>query len=216
MKLNVQSKIVKRYDNSFISKLAGFDFETLENSPNSIFGLSKDLKLIYFNKAWFDFAKQNKGEPGIPDCFKIGTPIEKSISGVLKDFYINQFKKTINGVKAWKHEYECSSSKVFRLFSQDSYPLKNHEGIIVVNSLKIERVIDRNNSSRHQFKSGIYLNENGLITQCSNCRKTQRTGEPEVWDWIPLLIEQPLKNISHSICPICFDFYWKYRGKKMV
>lgn len=110
------NKSIKRYDDSFISKLAGFDFETLENSPHSIFGLSKDLELIYFNKAWFDFAQLNNGEPEISDHFKIGTPIEISISGVLKEYYIAQYKKIINDVKAWKHEYECSSSEVFRLF----------------------------------------------------------------------------------------------------
>ena len=67
---------IKRYDQIFLSKLDGFDFETLENCPHSIFGLSKDLQLIYFNKAWFDFAKQNNGEPGISNRFQLGTPIE--------------------------------------------------------------------------------------------------------------------------------------------
>lgn len=99
-------------------------------------------------------------------------------------------------------------------FSQDAYPLKNHEGIIVVNSLKIERAIEENNSTHSEYKSAIYLNENGLITQCSNCRKTQRTSEPEIWDWIPMLIEQPPKNVSHSICFICYDYYWKNRNNK--
>jgi hypothetical protein len=40
---------MKRYEEDFKSKLVGLDFDTIENSPHSIFGLSKELKLIYFN-----------------------------------------------------------------------------------------------------------------------------------------------------------------------
>ena len=47
-----------RFEKGFASKLVGIDFETLEKSSNSIFGLSKDLKLIYFNPSWIDFAKK--------------------------------------------------------------------------------------------------------------------------------------------------------------
>jgi hypothetical protein len=48
---------MKRYEEDFKSKLVGLDFDTIENSPHSIFGLSKELKLIYFNTAWLQFSK---------------------------------------------------------------------------------------------------------------------------------------------------------------
>lgn len=205
---------MNRYEPSFLTKLSGFDFETLESSSHSIFGLSKDLRLIYFNHAWFEFAKNNNGEPGISNYFPLGTPFELSVSGVLRDFYLNHYKKIISDVKAWKHEYECSSSKIFRIFSQDAYPLKNHEGIIIVNSLKVERVVAENKIAVQIFQVKNYECENGLITQCSNCRKTQRTDDPEIWDWVPSLVENMPLNVSHSICPICYDYYWKNRAQK--
>ena len=48
---------MKRYEEDFKSKLVGLDFNTIENSPHSIFGLSKELKLIYYNTAWLQFSK---------------------------------------------------------------------------------------------------------------------------------------------------------------
>jgi hypothetical protein len=193
---------MKRYLDTFQSNLDGLDFETLENSPHSIFGLSNDLKLIYFNKAWFEFSKLNNGEPRMSEVFTIGTPIEKAINGKIKDFYLSNYKKVLSDLKVWKHEYECSSPTLYRIFCQDVYPLKNGTGLVVVNSLKTEKVIDNK-----------YVDKNDIITQCTNCRKTQRVNNIDVWDWVPDLVYDAQKKVSHSICLICYDYYWKYRGK---
>ncbi|WP_302849448.1 hypothetical protein [Polaribacter filamentus] len=42
---------------NFPSKLNRIDFETLENGKHSIYGLSEDLKLIYENTKWINFAQ---------------------------------------------------------------------------------------------------------------------------------------------------------------
>nr|MBA3971628.1 hypothetical protein [Bacteroidota bacterium] len=123
-----------RYEEGFKSKLIGVDFETLENSAHSIFGLSKDLKLNYFNNAWFKFAKQNDGEPNISHQFPLGTPIDKAIFGNLKAFFIDNYTRVLQNQKVWKFEYECSSPTLYRLFCQDVYPLKNGDGLLIVNS----------------------------------------------------------------------------------
>ncbi len=194
--------------------MSGLDFETLEKSRHSIFGLSKDLKLIYYNKAWIKFSKNNNGDPDIRNRFSIGSSLEKAISGTVQNFYIEHYKRIILEKKVWKHEYECSSTAKYRLFSQDAYPLKNQEGIVVVNSLKIEEKIKNTSSKISLNKSSLYIGLNGFINQCSNCRKTQRPLEPEVWDWVPALVENTFQNVSHTICSIFYDYYWKYRSKK--
>jgi hypothetical protein len=198
--------IMKRYEQSFIAKLVGIDFYTLENSPHSIFALSEALKLIYFNKAWFNFAQSNNGEPDISLRFPLGTSIESAISGkLIKDFYIENYKEVFLSKKVWKHEYECSSPEVYRLFREDAYPLKNGEGIVVVNSLIVEKTF--NDDSSEGIRS--YVATNGIITQCSNCRKTQRPDELLIWDWVSTLVVRPPSNVSHSLCPVCFDYYWR-------
>lgn len=202
---------MKRFEKSFKFKLVGFDFETLENNPHSVFGLSKDLKLNYFNEAWLNFSQQNNGEPDISSKFTIGTSIELAINGPIKDYYINNYKKVLKDLKVWKHEYECSSPNLYRLFSQDVYPLKNAEGIIIINSLKIEKPFSINKDKDLTYSKIEYLNENGTITQCTNCRRTKRIVELEIWDWVPSFVLEMPANVSHSICQTCFDYYWMFR-----
>jgi hypothetical protein len=202
---------MKRHEDTFQSNLDGLDFETIENSPHSIFGLSNDLKLIYFNKAWFEFAKLNNGEPEISERFTIGTPFENALSGKMKDFYISNYKKVLSDLKVWKHEYECSSPTLYRVFCQDVYPLKNAAGIVVVNSLKTERTFDHEELKNFTLSNNEYVDKNGFITLCTNCRKTQRVNNVGVWDWVPDFVYDAPKNASHSICVICYDYYWKHR-----
>ena len=200
---------MERYIKDFETKLLGIDFQTIENSSHSIFGLSKKLELIYFNRAWLAFAKANNGEPDISRRFPLGTPLQEAISGELKNLYIQKYNEVLKTCKPWYHEYECSSSRIYRIFHQGVYPLKNGEGLIVVNSIKIEKKLRRRNGTVLSPKKEDYLQEFGLLTQCSNCRRTQRAHEPGIWDWIPSWVEKTPEGVSHSICPICFDFYWK-------
>jgi hypothetical protein len=199
---------MNRFEDSFKSKLAGIDFETIENSPHSIFALSSDLKLIYFNQAWMDFAKQNNGEPGISSRFALHSSFESGVSGLLKDFYIESFKKAIRELKVWEHEYECSSSGNYRLYHLVAYPLKNGEGIIVVNSLQVDRIIDESFREISTLSIDEYKEPDGMITQCSNCRRTKRINPSDTWDWVPTLVEESWNNINYSICPICYDYYF--------
>lgn len=200
---------MKRFEESFISKLEGIKFDTLEQSPHTIFGLSPELKFIYFNKAWFHFAQQNNGEPGITKRFSLDTPFEAGVSGLLKEYYINSYKEVLKEMEVWNHEYECSSATNYRLYHLNAYPLKNKQGIIVVNSLQIDRIIDESFRKISTLSIDNYINLYGLINQCSNCRKTKRKNPSEFWDWVPTLVEEFYPNISHSVCPICYDYYWK-------
>jgi hypothetical protein len=56
-----------------------------------------------------------------------------------------------------------------------------------------------------------YLTGEGLIQQCSNCRRV-RAVEGEVWDWVPAWVERPDPRISHGLCDVCVGFYWRVRG----
>jgi hypothetical protein len=199
---------MKRYEEDFKSKLVGLDFDTIENSPHSIFGLSKELKLIYYNNAWLQFSKTINDDSCISVNYPLGTSVEDAMSGTLKDFYIFNYKKVLNESKVWTHEYECSAVGVYRLFYQEVFPLKNGEGIIVVNSIRTEKYIQNVNALELTNLKLEYTDLNGMITQCSNCRKTQRINEKEIWDWVPTFLSETHEHVSHSICPICFDYYW--------
>jgi hypothetical protein len=199
-----------RYHPWFPRTLKGADFQTLEDDPAAIFILSKKLKLIYFNPAWFTFAEINHGEPDISDHFPVGTKIADAMSEPFRDFYLNLYKEILKNNEVWEHDYECSSPEAYRVFHETAYPLPDLEGIMVVNSLLLEKEhTDTERASMPPIEEHYRL-PSGLITQCSYCRRFQRSTAPAVWDWVPDWISHPPEKISHSLCRICFDYYFKH------
>ena len=201
---------MKRYINNFPTKLNGIDFKTLENSKYSIYGLSEELNLIYVNPAWIHFAQENGGNDTLLENLPLGSSVIKTFYGeTIKNFYTKNFMKVLETGKPWRHEYECSSLNKFRRFHQETYPLKNGTGLIVINTITINSPMKDKGRNSLKASGNRYLNDTNFITQCSNCRCTQRVKEPDVWDWVPEWVENMPENSSHSICPICFDYYWK-------
>jgi hypothetical protein len=201
---------MERYIQGFPEMLTGVDFQTLEEDPQSIFALSDELKLIYLNPGWFRFAKENQGEPGISERFPIGTDIARAMSEPFKQFYIDLYNELLQKDTVWDHDYECSSPDAYRVFHERAYPLHNVHGLLVVNSLLVEKEhIEVERVTMPPIEEH-YRHANGLITQCSYCRRFQRAAAPAVWDWIPDWISHMPKRVSHSLCKICFDYYFKH------
>jgi hypothetical protein len=207
---------MKRFYEDFHVLLNGFNFETLENDSNSIFGLSTDLTFNYLNPAWFSFSEKNEGEPAISERFGLGTHIGDALSGSARDYYLDIFQRVLQKGEVWHHDYECSSPKKFRLYHQSVYPLYNRSGLVIVNSLVTEQPFDESLRRSYPPIMNLYTQETGFIIQCSNCRRVQRAPKQDVWDWVPVWIENMPENTSHSICPICFEYYYefKYPSKK--
>ena len=202
---------MKRYKHDFPSKLKRFDFETLENSAHSIYALSKDLDIIYLNPAWVIFAKENDKRENILKKFQIGTPILKGIKGEeVKKFYSQNYREVLENGSVWNLKYECSSNNVYRNYHQRTYPLGNGEGLLIINSLLVKLPIENAKKTIYEAISKVYTQPTGFITQCCNCRNCQRVEKPEIWDWVPDWVKEMPDNCSHSICPTCFDYYWKH------
>src|SRR5690242_16519866 len=110
----------------------------LENDHSVIFGLDASLRINYCNTAWDRFAAANGG----PDLIRpapIGQLLLDCISGPLAAYYETAFRDVLLGPKPWRHTYECSSPTVFRKFVMHVFPLKQTHGLLVVNSLCVER-----------------------------------------------------------------------------
>lgn len=196
---------MSRYLENFKSKLVEIDFETLEKDPHSIYAVDENFNLIYFNEAYFQFARENDGEPQITKNHSLGSNILNAIKGDIKKIYTQALTDVLTTGKSKKLSYECSSIEKYRLFMQKLYPLKNTKSVLILNALQVERDIE--NKAFRLEKN--YLQTTGFINQCSNCRRTQSAIDMEKWDWVPSYISTMPKNMSHTICPICFDYYWK-------
>ncbi|NSW45150.1 MAG: hypothetical protein HPY79_04990 [Bacteroidales bacterium] len=196
----------KRFIDGILTILENFDFNTLEESAHSVYAISNNFELIYFNQAWFNFAKQNNGEPIISSKYKIGTNIFDGMTEIVSKYYFEKYQYILHTKKVWHHDYQCSSSNIYREYHQSVYPLKNNKGLVIINSLKVEKKIHDTYNTDYS-----YTQEDGFVVQCCNCRKTQRNSDKQIWDWVPAFVEKMPQNVSHSICPICFDYYYKKR-----
>lgn len=203
----MQLKKIERFYSGFKEKLKEIDFDTLEKDPHSIYAIDENFNLIYFNEAYIQFAKENNGEPYISEKFTLGTNILIAITGDIKEMYAKALNEVLNSMRSVAISYECSSLEKYRLFNQKLYPLKNGKGVVILNSLQVEKEIEDDNN----FLNDNYVQETGFINQCSNCRRTQSATDLNRWDWLPAYITKIPKNMSHTICPICFDYYWKNR-----
>ncbi|WP_298777507.1 hypothetical protein [uncultured Polaribacter sp.] len=201
---------MKRYIDDFSSKLNRISFKTLEESKNSIYCLSEELDLIYVNPAWVNFAKENGASIQFLKELPIGKHIANTFSGEsIKKFYTENYLKVLKTGKPWRNEYECSSKDEFRKFNQNTYPIKGGNGLIIINTLTINSSMKIIGRKAIKVVDQRYVNSDGFVTQCSNCRCTQRVNEPDIWDWVPEWVKETPENFSHSICTICFDYYWK-------
>ncbi len=192
----------------------GFDLETLNNSKDIIYALSKKLQIIYYNPSWLQFAKENGADLEQLNKYCINSPISKAIPKIFRKYYLSKFKECLVTGKIWRFDYECSSAEIYRTFNQITYPLKNGEGLIVVNRLRVEMPMSKTNRISKKALENTYLHDTGFINQCSNCRCIQSVDDVEVWNWVPDWVKEFHPKTSHTICPVCFDYYWKYHKVK--
>lgn len=201
---------MERYVENFPALLSGVDLVTLEADPHSIYALSDQLKLIYLNPAWFRFALENNGEPGITERYPVGSDFSRAVSGVLKQYYIERFLNVLRSGVVWEHDYECSSPDLFRMYHETAYPMHNQSGILVMSSLRVQSA-HAPASGPFPLSESLYRNECGLIMQCGYCRRFQRNTNRDIWDWNPEWLRHPPGQVSHSLCNICYDYYFKHQ-----
>jgi hypothetical protein len=201
--LNVMDKT------KFEKALTGFDLNTLEESKDIIYALSKGFRIIYYNPACLTFAKENGSDETMLEKYSV-IPITKAIPQVFRNYYVTKYKEVLLTGKVSKLDYECSSADTYRLFNQIIYPFKNGKGILVVNRTRIELPMSQIYRNSKKALENMYMHETGFINQCCNCRCVQNVEDKENWDWVPEWVKNMHPKTSHTICNVCYDYYWKY------
>lgn len=203
----------ERIDPAFVPLLREMSFEELERHPESVVGLWPDSRIAYVNPAWNRFAAENGGQPQIGDRWGLGAHYLDAVSDPLRPFHEGLLRRSVEQTTASEmrpvgHEYQCSSARLFRRYHMDVYALRGGQAFLIVNSLVLERPHDEKEHKPVDPEPDLHIGEDGLLHQCSHCRLVQRAREPERWDWVPQWVERPPDNTSHTICPICFEFYY--------
>lgn len=195
-----------RVSDDFLPALARWDLAELDAHAGAVYGVTPELRLGYLNVAWFDFAAANGGEPSISAEWSLGRSVLASARGPLHDFYASNYSACLDAAVPWQHEYECSSADTYRRYHQVVYPLAARTGLLIVNSLVVERAYDV--AEPLPFDSDAYVGANGFITQCTHCRRVRRAAEPDRWDWIPEWVSAFPRDTDHGLCVPCFRFHY--------
>lgn len=195
------------FDPDFLPLLLDFDVPENHESPHVVYGLWHDYRLAYFNRAWFTFAAENRGEPAISTNWPLGRSLFDAIPADLSGFYAEKFQECLRSGSHWSHDYECSSDKHYRKYHQTTYPLKQ-SGLIVINSLLVETPHEQSGAGSASVDIGAYLDENRLIHQCCHCRRVNNQRKLAQWDWVPLLVKHTDPRTTHGICPHCLNHYY--------
>lgn len=189
---------------NFRAALWRYDLAELDLHAGSVYGLTADYRLAYFNQAWFDFAAANDGEPAISTSWALGRSWLDCVPAVLRAFYTGGFGACLTSGRAWQHDYECSTPDHYRRFHQRVIALDEGTGFVLFNSVLVERAHDPIARKPYPPAVATYTNQDGLIIQCSTCRRVKFPNEPDRWDWIPDWVRHFPLNTSHGLCPPCF------------
>ncbi|MGN6545027.1 MAG: hypothetical protein ACTHK7_08250 [Aureliella sp.] len=189
----------------FLPLLAEFEMDELEQAGGTIYGLWPELTLAYMNPAWFRFAEENGAPASFATQWGLGRCIVDAIAEPLRPFFIENYGRCLEQSRPWEHIYECSSANVYREFHMSAFPLRQRQGVLVVNSLRIEKPHSR---VRYPPLENQYRTATGIICQCCHCRRTRRVTDASTWDWVAEWVEQSPGATSHGICPECFRFHY--------
>ena len=203
-------------------RIAGFDrligkvrLERLEKHVGAVYGIWPDCRLGYFNPAWRQFAEENGGEPAISRDWGLGRSVMDAVPEELKQFYEEFFVQCLDADPVMGHppyhEYECSSEKVYRKFVMNCSPLANGAGLLVINSILVERPHDKKERVTRLADKSVYIDGNGLVGQCIHCRRVLNRQIKNRWDWVPEWVAAAPSNISHTLCETCFSMHYPHK-----
>lgn len=188
--------------------LARFDRAQLDDHVGAIFALTPDLLLAGFNRAWFEFARANGGEPQISRDWPLGRPLIDAIAVELRGFYVAGYRSVLTSRRPWSHEYECHSPQIERRFHQTVLVLGDGAGLLVVNSLRHAAPHDPERPAVHPAPVEDYRELDGFYRQCASCRRFRHARHANRWDWVPAWVGQPPRATSHVLCAICFEHHY--------
>jgi hypothetical protein len=179
-----------------------------EDSSSVIYVIDGDFKIRYCNAAWDKFALENGGVHLVRK-HQIGRNVMDVTPPPLRPFYEKLFRAVLKLGEEMHCVYECSSDRTFRRFHMHVMRKKTAgqgSRLAIVNS-PVSEVARRPSEARYDLAA--LREENGLVTMCSHCRRTRLPGQEARWVWLPDLVREMPREVSHGICPVCFDLHYR-------
>ncbi len=177
-------------------------YRVLEDGDEPSCLLDAALRITHVNAGWTRFAAANNGAE-VLRRWGPGACVLDAISTELRGFYRTLFETVRASGQRLEHDYECSSPQRFRTYRMLVYPSKGAT-LVVTHALRVERAHDRPALPADDAR---YRHE-GLLRMCSHCRRVRGPTPEERWDWLPDYVNQMPPDVSHGLCPPCFEHYY--------
>jgi hypothetical protein len=184
---------------------AWFDHRAIETEESTLVALDAAGQILWVNAAWERFALANDGAD-VARRFGPGTSYLDGMAEPFRSFFNAALSNTLMTGEVFESDYECSSTDTFRMFHMRALPIER-EGLLLEHSLVVEHPHVRLSV---ELKEEAYVQPNGMVLQCGNCRRIRRA-VAVAWDWIPAWVRSPPPRTSHGICNTCLGFYWGRR-----
>jgi hypothetical protein len=189
---------------SFLASLQGYTLESLDGEAATVIGVSQDGRIALLNSAWSTFALQNGGDAML-GRWGLGAALLSAISGPLHDYYERAFVQVRASGDVFEQTYSCHSRSREREYRLRVYPLTDG-GLLLMHTLSSSLPLA--STAGDALRWTRYIDVDGLVHQCSNCRRVRRTSGVAAWDWVAELVEHPPSNTSHGICSVCCGGYY--------
>lgn len=184
--------------------LSPFDRSGLDAEAATVYAVDQALRICFTNRAWTTFARENGADWAEDSSAVLGTHVMTPIPAILQPFYSGIFEAVLRRGEVVEHDYECSSPAKLRQFRMRILP-RAVGGAVVVHSRLIE--VDHGRIPTSPTDS-LFRDANGMIVQCSHCRRVRRVDDPAVWDWVPAYVQSPPEALSHGLCRVCAKYYY--------
>jgi hypothetical protein len=181
-----------------------FNIQALDQEQSQIVLIQPEGTILWFNQAWIQAARTS-GSEYILTRYPVGASYYDGIVGEMRGYYKVQFTQSIETGEPFFQEYECSTPTRFRLFELRALPIESM-GLLLEHTQITSNDIRRKPAPANEVD---YRFPNGLIYQCSNCRRTKNLNS--VWVWVPEWVAQSPPHTSHGICKVCVGYYWGQR-----
>lgn len=177
----------------------------LERTPDTVVGLWPDLVIACLNPAWLRFAQANGAPADFEGRWTVGRSLLDAIPPLLRAHYADAYASCLRSREPWYDDYECSTPERFRLFRATVFPLGDADGLLVVHSLRVERLHDREVTVPTSLEP--FVSPAGIVVQCVYCRRFESFDEPR-WLWVPAWLNAPPAPVSHGICEPCAGYHF--------
>lgn len=195
-------------ESSYAADLAALGF-TAAQPPGVVYAVDRDLRCVYHNDAWLEFASDNGAPAGFGERWGLGCNALDAVHGPLRDFYAGVFRDALHHGHRWQRIVECSSPDRYRVMRLQVVPVAGRTEVLFVSEPMFERRHDEQARPPRHPGERRYRDLQGRVWICGHCARTRRADAPDRWDWVPEFVASRPPGASYHLCPTCDDYFFR-------